>query len=178
MATDTHTEVPGGAHKGAFPPFARETFPSQMLWLTVSFVLLYVVISKFALPRVGSILEARRSRIADDLAAAERHKAESDAAIAAYENALADARARAQALANDMRQKQAAKAEETRKALERQLEAKLAEAEKKITATKTAAMANVRSIATEAAAAIVERLIGKVPDNVDVTAAVREVLKR
>jgi F-type H+-transporting ATPase subunit b len=178
MATDAHTEVPAGGHKGNFPPFAPETFASQMLWLTVSFILLFVLLTKFALPRVASILEARRNRIAEDLAAAEQHKAESDAAIVAYEKALADARARAQALATDMRQKQAVQAEEARKALELRLEAKLAEAEKKIAATKTAAMANVRGIATEAAAAIVERLIGKTPDNAYVATAVGEVLKR
>src|SRR5690349_17857545 len=107
MATDAHTEVPGGGHKGTFPPFAPETFASQVLWLTVSFILLFVLLTKVALPRVASILEARRNRIAEDLAAAERHKSESDAAIAAYEKALADARVRAQALASDVRQQQA-----------------------------------------------------------------------
>jgi F-type H+-transporting ATPase subunit b len=178
MATQAHTEVPGGAHKGAFPPFSRDTFASQMLWLTLSFVILYVLVWKLVLPRVESILENRSKRIADDLAAAERHKAEADAAIAAYEKALAEARARAQALAAEVRQKQAAQAEEARKALERQLNSKLADAETTIAGKRNAAMANVSDIARDAAAAIVERLIGKPADGKDVAAAVSEVLKR
>ena len=177
MATTAHTEVPGGAHKGAFPPFARDTFASQMLWLTLSLVLLYVLMWKLVLPRIGSILEARRNRIAEDLAAAQRHRDESDTALAAYEKALADARSRAQALANDVRQQQAASATQSRKALEKELDAKLAAAEQSIAATMNAAMSNVRGIATETAAAIVERLIGQAPDLNEVAAAVGEVLK-
>jgi F-type H+-transporting ATPase subunit b len=104
--------------------------------------------------------------VADDLAEAERLKAASDAAVASYEKALADARGRAQALANVTREKQAAEAEETRKALEAELNARLAKAEVKITATKAAAMANVQGIATEAAGAIVQRLVGIAPAGV------------
>lgn len=176
MATSTHTEVPG--QKGPFPPFQRETFASQLVWLTLTFVLLYVLMAKVALPRIASIMEKRRARMADDLAQAERLKGESDAALAAYEKALADARARAQSLANETREKQAAEAEQTRKTLEARLNGKLAEAEKAIAATKSAAMANVRSIAVEAAAAIIQKLIGATPSDDKIAGAVADVLKR
>ena len=176
MATSTHTEVPG--QKGPFPPFQRETFASQLVWLTLTFVLLYVLMAKVALPRIGAILEKRRVRMADDLAQAERLKEESDAALAAYEKALADARARAQSLANETRQKQAAEAEQSRQALEARLNAKLAEAEKAIAAAKSAAMANVRGIAVEAAAAIIQKLIGSTPSDDKIAGAVTDVLKR
>src|SRR5262249_6184526 len=156
----------------AFPPFQRETFASQIFWLTLSLVLLYVLMWKFALPRIGSILEARRNRIAEDLAAAQRHKDESDTALAAYEKALADAHSRAQTLVNDLRQQQTASAEQSRKALEKELDAKVATAEQNIAATKNAAMSNVRGIATDTAAAIVQRLIGQSPDRKEVVAAV------
>src|SRR5919108_403917 len=175
MATSTHSEVP--AQKGPFPPFHSETFASQLVWLTLTFVLLYVLMARVALPRIASIMEARRARMADDLAEAERLKAESDAALAAYDKALADARARAQSLANETRDKHAAEAEQTRKALEARLNAKLTEAEKTIAATKSAAMANVRGIATEAAAAIVQKLIGTTPSSDKVASAVADVLK-
>ena len=100
MATPTTgTQAPGGHGPGPFPPFMKETFASQLLWLAVFFVLLYVLMAKVALPRVGSILQARRDRIAADLAEAQAHKEESEAAMAAYEKALADARNRAQAIA-------------------------------------------------------------------------------
>ena len=96
MAEPTaHTEHPAG--HPAFPPFQAEHFPSQILWLTVSFVLLYVLMAKVALPRIAAIFADREKRIDDDLNAARGFKTQSDAANAAYEKALADARVRAQA---------------------------------------------------------------------------------
>jgi F-type H+-transporting ATPase subunit b len=176
MATTAHTQAPS-EHKGAFPPFDSSTFASQLVWLVITFVLLYALMAKVALPRVGSIIAQRQNRIDDDLAQANAFKAQSDAALAAYEKALADARARAQAMASEMRDKQAAEAEASRKKLEDQLDAKLEEAEKVIAGTKQAAMANVRNIAADAARAIVERLIGTVPADSAVVAAVKDALK-
>jgi F-type H+-transporting ATPase subunit b len=182
MAQPAHTtsteHVAKGEHDGGFPPFNAHTFPSQLVWLVIAFVLLYALMAKWALPQVGRIIENRQKRIADDLAEAERLKGQSDAAVAAYEKALADARANAQAIANETRDKQAAAAEASRKQLEDGLNAKLAEAEKTIAATKQAAMTNVRSIAEDAAAAIVQRLIGTAPSDQAVADAVAEALKR
>ena|SRR5882672_9543818 len=175
--TTGHTEVPGSGH-GGFPPFQKETFPSQLFWLAICFVALYLIASKLALPRVGGIIESRRSRIADDLAEAGRFKSEADQAIAAYEKALADARTRAQTIANETRDRVKVEAERNRKALDERLNARLAEAEKAIAAAKTAAMANVRGIAVEAAAAIVARLAGVTPPEQAVATAVDDVLKR
>ncbi len=171
----TSTEAPG---HGGFPPFNSHTFPSQLLWLVVTFVLLYALMAKWALPQVSRVIEARQKRIADDFAEAERLKAQSDEAVAAYEKALADARARALAIASQTRDKQAAEADSARKALEDQLNVKLAEAEKTIATTKEAAMGNVRAIAEDAASAIVERLIGSAPSAQAVSSAVADVLKR
>jgi F-type H+-transporting ATPase subunit b len=175
MATESaHTEVPGKSH---FPPFERETFASQLVWLAITFVVLYVMMSKLAVPRVSGILDARRDKSEGDIAAANELKAKTDATLAAYEKSLSDARARAQALAAETRDKLNAEAETKRKAIEDQLAAKLAGAEKSIAATKTAAMANVRTIAADAAAAIVTRLAGAAPSESAVTAAVDDVLK-
>jgi F-type H+-transporting ATPase subunit b len=179
MATTTaHTEAPGGHGPGPFPPFQKETFASQLFWLALAFVALYLLMAKVGLPRVGAILQARRDRIEGDFAAAQRHKEESEAALAAYEKALADARARAQAIANETRDALMAEAERSRKLLEADLNGKLAEAEATIAATKAAAMDNVQGVAVEAAAAIVERMIGAAPAPQAVAAAVERALKR
>ena len=130
------------------------------------------------MPRIGGIFEERAKRIEGDFAAAQRCKEEAEAALAAYEKSLADARNRAQAIGAEIRDKLHAEAEERRKALEAKLNAQLAEAEKPIAATKTAAMANVRGIAVDAASAIVERLIGTAPPAPAVAAAVDDALKR
>ena len=176
MATETHTEVPHEG-KGQFPPFNPSTFASQLVWLAIAFVVLYVLMSRLALPRIGKILEDREGTIKGDLTEAERLKVQSDEAVAAYEKALADARNRAQTIAAETRERQAKEAEANRKALEERLNVKLADAEKTIAGTKTAAMSNVQTIAADAARSIVERLIGKVPDGKAVDAAVSSVIK-
>jgi F-type H+-transporting ATPase subunit b len=177
MAEPTaHTEAPEG-HR-AFPPFEAQHFPSQIFWLAVMFLLLYLLMSRIALPRIASIFAERSKRIGDDLAAAQRFREQSEAANAAYQKSLADARSRAQGIANETREQQAAAAAATNKQLEAQLHDKLAAAEQSIAATRTAAMSNVGSIAADTASAIVERLIGTVPAERDVAAALAEVSKR
>ena len=173
---NAHTEEP--AQKGKFPPFDTQTFPSQLFWLAVTFVALYLIMARVALPRIRAILEQRREHIARQLAEAERLRHESEAALAAYEQALAEARAKAQAIASETHQRLAAQSEERRKALEAELNAKIAEAEQTIATTKSAAMVNVRDIAIEAAGTIVERLIGSAAHAPTVTAAVDAALKR
>ena len=171
-------EVPASEHGRGFPPFDSQTFPSQLFWLAIAFIALYLLMSRIALPRIGSILEARRKRVEDDLAEAQRFKDGSDAAIAAHEKALAEARGRAQALANETRANAAAAAEARRKEVDAKLHAHIAEAEKTIAEKRAAAMSNVRNIAGEAAGAIVERLTGISPASEEVAQAISQVLKR
>jgi F-type H+-transporting ATPase subunit b len=175
--TSAHTEVPSGGH-GHFPPFQRDTLASQLFWFAITFVALYVLVAKYGLPRIGGIIDARRGRIASDLAAANRFKDEADAAMAAYERALAEARTRAQLIASETRDKLNAEAERTRKTLEDNLNSKLTEAERTIGATKSRALENVRGIALGAASAIVARLTGVAPADAAVADAVDNVLKR
>jgi F-type H+-transporting ATPase subunit b len=175
---ETTEHVPASEHGGGFPPFNKDTFASQLLWITLAFVGLYLLMSRVALPRIGSIIEDRKQRIASDFAEAERLKVESDAASVAYEKSLADARGRAQALANETREREAKAAESARKALDAKLNAQIGEAEKTIATRRSAAMTNVQGIAVDAAAAIVERLTGSAPGTREVEAAVADVLKR
>jgi F-type H+-transporting ATPase subunit b len=175
----TGTEAtPPSEHGGGFPPFQKETFGSQLLWLAIAFGALYLIAAKLALPRVGGIIADRRARIAGDLAEAARMKDAADAANAAYEKSLADARARAQTMAAETRDRVNAQAEARRKEVEANLHAKLATAERTIATTRTAAMANVQGIAKDAAVAIVTRLTGKAPTEEAAAAAVKAALDR
>jgi F-type H+-transporting ATPase subunit b len=171
-----HTEADGG-HKAPFPPFQKDTFASQLVSLLIAFVALYLIVSRIALPRVGSLLDERQNAIEGDLAAAQKLKDESDAALKAYESELTAARSRAQAISSETREKLNAAAEAERKTLEERLSVKLADAEKTIAATREAAMSNVRGIAADAAAAIVQRLTGVMPDGKAVDSAVDASLK-
>ncbi len=106
------------------------TFASQLVSLAIAFVALYLIVSRIALPRVESVIDARQNAIEGDLAAAQKLKDESDAALKAYETELAAARSRAQAIGNETREKLNAASEAERKTLEDQLTVKLADAEK------------------------------------------------
>ena len=171
-----HTEAEGG-HKAPFPPFQKDTFASQLVSLLIAFVALYLIVSKIALPRVGGVLDARQNAIDGDLTEAQRLKDASDEALKAYEAELASARSRAQAISAETRDRLNAASEAERKTLEEALSVKLAEAEKTIASTREAAMRNVRGIAADAAAAIVQRLTGLVPDGKSVESAVDASLK-
>ena len=174
-ATSAHTQANGREH--AFPPFQKDTFASQLVSLAIAFVALYLIVSKIALPRVGSVLDERQGKIDGDLAEAQKLKDASDAALKAYQNELAAARSRAQAIGAETREKLNAAAEAERKKLEDQLSAKLTEAEKTIAKTRESAMSNVRGIAADAASAIVQRLTGVLPDSKAVNSAVDASLK-
>jgi F-type H+-transporting ATPase subunit b len=170
----THSEV-GVEHDAgsSFPPFDSSTFPSQLLWLAITFGLFYLFLKKVVLPRIGGILEVRQDRIAQDLGEAARLKEEADAAVAAYEQELAEARARANTIGQDARDGAKAKAEAERKEVEASLETKLSEAEARIALIKDAAMRDVGQIAEETAGSIVRELIGSDADNAAVKAAVK-----
>ncbi len=177
MAT-TATTSTAPPEQGGFPPFQSQNFPSQLFWLALTFVLLYVLMAKVALPRIGAILTERGKHIADDLEAAQRFKERSEAAQASYQEALAAARGRAQAIAGAERERQAAAATKMQKRLEAELRERLAAAEQSIGETRAKAMGNVGAIATDAACAILERLVGKTPPTQQVAATVADVIKR
>jgi F-type H+-transporting ATPase subunit b len=155
-ATAAHEEKSGG-----LPQLNPGDFSPQLVWLAITFVVLYLILAYVALPRIGEVLEERRDRVQRDLDAADRFKAETDAALAAYERALSEARQKASTLAKDVRDKLTAETDKERAAVESQLTAKLAEAEKRIAATKAKALASVDEIAADTASAVVKKLLGE-----------------
>jgi F-type H+-transporting ATPase subunit b len=150
----------GAAHAKVFPPLDPGTFAPQLVWLAISFGLLYLLLSRVALPRVGEVIEERADRIRRDLDQAEKLKAETAAALAAYEQALAEARGKANGIVKTMRDTLTAEVDRERAKVEAQMAEKLAEAEARIQQTKSKALAGVNAIASETAGAIVKKLIG------------------
>lgn len=165
--SDVHMVPPGAAepaHAAAFPPFETHTFLAQLIWLALAFGLLYWLMDRIALPRIQAILHERSARLAKDLDAAQAMKVEADAAGLAYETSLKDAQGKAREIAQATRTDLAAEADTRRKALEADLNQKMAAAESTIRSRTQDAMGNVRAIAGETASAIVERLTGQAPD--------------
>jgi F-type H+-transporting ATPase subunit b len=164
--TDTHTTTtsighaePG--HKTSFPPLDPTTFAPQLFWLALTFALLYVLLKRMALPRVGEVIEERRERIDRDIAKAESLKVETEQALASYERALGEARAKAGAIAKEMHAKLTAEMDAERAKIDAQIGQQIADAEARIAQERARAMAGIGDIAGGTASAIVAKLIGK-----------------
>lgn len=173
--TETHTAT-GAVHEvehEAFPPFDPSHFPSQLLWLAITFGLFYFLVAKLITPRLSGIIAAREGRIAADLAEANRMKNEADAAVAKYEQELAEARAKAQGIAAEARDASKAKADQERVALETDLAKKIAAAEASIGEIKTRALSEVETVAEDTASEIVKQLTGVTVTKADAASAVK-----
>ena len=149
----------------------------QLLWLLITFGILYLLMVYVALPRIGSVIEARAARIAGDLATADKLRRETEEAIAAYEQALAEARQKAHAIVDEGRAKLKAETADERARLESELAARGAEAEARIGTARDAALKDVNSVAAEVAADIVRRLIGVAPGKAEIDKAVETARK-
>jgi F-type H+-transporting ATPase subunit b len=154
------------------PQLDVSVWPPQLFWLAVTFLVLYFIISKIVIPRTGGVIASRKNQIDSDLAAAQRFKADTDRAVAEYEKALADARSKAHAIAQETRDKLTAEVDKERGKLDSQLAEKIAAAEKSIQATRTKALASVAELATDIAADIVNALTGAKVTKADAANAV------
>jgi len=149
----------------------------QIIWLAITFSILYLLMKRVALPKIGSVIEARASRITGDLESADKLRRQTEEAIATYEQALAEAKARAHGIADDARNKLKEEVVTERVALEQDLAKKSAEAEARINQAKESALRDVNAVASETATEIVERLIGVAPAKPEVSAAVAAARK-
>lgn len=168
----THTTTEAPKKEGGFPPFDTTTFPSQLFWLTVTFAFLFTVLWKVAGPRINGAITHRRGVINGAIAEAGKARGDAEAAQAAYESALAGARARGNALADETRQKLNAEIAKAKAAADTQAHDAMAAAEARIGETREAAKAHVKTAARDAAIAIVERLTGDKVSAEDAAAAV------
>ena len=149
----------------------------QLIWLVITFGVLYLLMKWVALPKIGSVIEMRQGRIAGDLEAADKLRHETQEAIAAYEQALAEAKARAHGIAQEARNRLKDEVAAERTTLERDLSAKSAEAEAQIHQAKVSALKEVNAVASDTATEIVRRLIGIAPTKPEVSAAVAAARK-
>jgi len=154
------------------PQLDYHTFVPQLVWLAITFIVLYLLMSFVALPKVKGAIEGRRRHIDSDLGRATELKTEAEAALAAYQKALADARAAAQETLRQTGARLAAEAAERQREVSATLAAQIAAAEARIAAGKEAALAEIRGVATEVGSAVVEKLTGVAPSAATMTSAV------
>ena len=167
----------GPASAAGLPQLDASTYAPQVIWLAITFGVLYVLMAKVALPRIGHVLEERRHKIDQNLKMAESLKGEAEAAAAAYEGALADARARAGTVLSDVREGAASDAAGRQAELGAHLHADIQEAEAGIAAARDKAVAGIRDVAAEVAHSAAEKLAGETVDAGAVRSAVDAALK-
>lgn len=159
------------------PQFDPSVWSPQIVWLIISFCVLYYLMSRFVLPRLNEILEERDFRISDSLRRAENLKQEAEQAVAAYEKMMADARAKAQAQIQASHERAERLAAERHAELGDRLADQISAAEARIAAARTEAVAGIRDLAAEVTGLAVERLIGTRPSQQHVLAAIDDTLK-
>src|SRR5258708_694880 len=159
------------------PQLDLSTFPSQIFWLAVFFVVLYLLMAKLAIPRIEKIIDERRNRVEGDLDKAGQMKSEAEAVIAAYEKALADARHQAQLTMKETGERLGAIAAERLRQAGSVIAERTIIAEQRIAAAKSAAMANLRGVAVEVARAAAAKLVGAEIEDARAGTAVDAVLK-
>jgi F-type H+-transporting ATPase subunit b len=165
------------ADTSAFPPFDQSTFVPQLIWLALTFGALYIMLSKYILPRITEVIEERQGTVSRDLAKAEALKHDTDKALATYEKALAEAKGKAGDIAKTTRDRLTAETDAEKVKAEADIAKSAAAAEARIAASKSKALASVNDIAGETVAAIVSKLTGaniKPDDAVKAVAALRK----
>src|ERR1700730_2042504 len=154
------------------PQLDVSTFAPQLVWLAITFVVLYLLMSKLGLAQVNAIIETRRKRLDDDLARAAEIKAAAEAVVATYQRTLAEARARAQAAVKERTDQFAAEAAEQQRQLAEALAEQIRAAEREIGAAKERAFAELRHVAVDVARSVTEKLTGSAADEATLAPAV------
>ena len=168
-ATKEGTEAPSGA---GFPPFKTESFPSQIFWLVVTMTFLFVVLWRFAGPRIKGTLSERRGLIQKEIETAQESRRRAEAATVAYETPLFEARERARAINNQYREKAAEDVRKAEAEADANAERVTAEAEARLARIRSEAKTHIAGAAKDAAIEIVERLTGERISDADAAAAV------
>ncbi|SDG46028.1 F0F1 ATP synthase subunit B' [Roseospirillum parvum] len=160
------------------PQFDPSSFASQLFWLIVTFTALFMIVWRFAIPRIGDVMDQRQKMVDDDLERAAQFKAEAESAIATYEKALAEARAQARAVLKESE----ASLQETQEARQREVSARLAEeiknGEARIAKARDEALDSLADIAADTAAAAAEKVAGIRPAPDETRKAVAATLEK
>ena len=159
------------------PQLDVSLWPPQLVWLAISFAILYFIVSRIIIPRTGGVIELRKTTVAADLASAEKDKVDSQNALKAYEASLADARAKASDVSISARTKLNAEVDAARAKIDAELAAKSSESDKKIAVSKSKALASIDEVAADIAATIVDKLTGAKVAKTALTAAIAKAGK-
>ena len=166
------------AESGGMPQLNPEFWVSQIFWLTITFGILYLVLSKLILPKISANLESRKSQISDNIEAADKQRDESDAKLKEYEEIISKSKNEAKNIYNQSREKALKDINAKRDILDKQIDEEIKKAENEINQFRKDAPAKIIKIAIETSSELTQKLIGAEINNSSISAIVDDLSKR
>ncbi len=166
------------AESGGMPQLNPEFWISQIFWLTLTFGILYIVLSKLILPKISTNLELRKSQIQDNIEAAEKQRKDSESKLEEYDDIILKSKLKAKNIFKDSREKIIKDINKKKENLENQINEEIKKAEKEIEVVKKSAPEKINKIAIETSSELVKKLIGAEINNSSISAIVDDLSKK
>ena len=166
------------AESGGMPQLNPEFWISQIFWLTLTFGILYVVLSKLILPKISSNLELRKSQVQENIEAAEKQRESSETKLKEYDDIIHKSKLEAKNIFKDAREKALKDINSKKEILDKQIDEEISNVEKEIEALKKGASEKINKIAIETSSDLVKKLIGAEVNNSSISAIVEDLSKK
>ena len=166
------------AESGGMPQLNPEFWISQIFWLTLTFGILYIILSKLILPKISANLELRKSQIQENIEAAEKQRESSESKLKEYDEIILKSKLKAKNIFKDAREKALKDINSKKEILERQIDEEINNAEKEIETLRKSAPEKINKIAIETSSELVKKLIGAEVNNSSISAIVDDLAKR
>ena len=166
------------AESGGMPQLNPEFWISQIFWLTLTFGILYIVLSKLILPKISNNLESRKSKILENIEAAEKQREDSEIKLKEYEKIISKSKLEAKNIFNQTRDKALKDINAKREMLDKQIDDEISKAEEEIQALRKSATDKINNIAIETSSELIKKLIGAEVNNSSISAIVDDLSKR
>ena len=166
------------AESGGMPQLNPEFWISQIFWLTLTFGILYVVLSKLILPKISANLELRKSQIQENIEAAEKQRENSESKLKEYDDIVVKSKLEAKNIFKDAREKTIKDINSKKEVLDKQIDEEIKKAEQEIDLLKKSAPEKINKIAIETSSELVKKLIGAEVNNSSISAIVDDLSKR
>ena len=166
------------AESGGMPQLNPEFWVSQIFWLTLTFGILYVVLSKLILPKISNNLESRKSQILENIEAAEKQREDSEAKLEEYEKIISKSKLEAKNIFSQSREKVLKDISAKREVLDKQIDEEISKAEQEINNLRESAPDKINMIAIETSSELIQKLIGAEVNNSSISAIVDDLSKR
>jgi len=166
------------AESGGMPQLNPEFWISQIFWLTLTFGILYLVLSKLILPKISANLETRKSQILENIEAAEKQREDSEIKLKEYEEIISKSKLEAKTIFNQAREKALKDINAKKEVLEGQIDEEISKAEEEIKTLRNGAPDKINKIAIETSSELIQKLIGAEVNNSSISAIVDDLSRR